>query len=301
MGESVTVKVPATSGNMGSGFDCLSLALDFWNTLHVEVGIDGFEIRGEGIDSLPRGTFNLIYSCLRIPFQASNQEFPSVRIICDNGIPLARGLGSSSAAAVAGLVAGNELSGKPFTRQQLLEVAAELEGHPDNVASALLGGCQIVVRDGSRLVTSSIPIPSELAVVVYIPEFAMPTAQARELLPDEVSRQDAVYNIGRVALMVNALSTGNLTHLAIGAEDRLHQIAREALFPQMKTVFRAALEGGALAVFLSGAGSSVLALTNDREVTIGRKMEEAASKSGVQGKIKITQPTSEGAQVLDVD
>lgn len=301
MGESIRVKVPATSGNMGSGFDCLSIALDFWNTLYVEVGIEGFEIQGEGIDFLSRDTSNLIYSSLRIPFEASNQEFPPVRIICDNAIPLARGLGSSSAAIVAGLVAGNELSGKHFSRQQILEIAAELEGHPDNVASTLLGGCQIVVRDGGRLVTSSIPIPSGIAAVVYIPEFAMPTAQARELLLDEVLMEDAVHNIGRVALMVNALATGNLTHLTIGAEDRLHQVSREALFPQMKTVFRAALEGGALAVFLSGAGSSILALTNDREVTIGRKMEEAASKSGLRGKIKITQPTSEGAQVLDVD
>ena len=301
MAERLTVKVPATSGNMGPGFDCLALALDIWNTLHVEVGVEGFEIKGEGADSLPRGPSNLVLRCLRIPFREAGQELPKVRITCENEIPLARGLGSSSAAAVAGLVAGNELSGRPCSRQRLLEVAAETEGHPDNAAPALLGGCQIVVQDGDHLVTSAVPVPPELTAVVYVPEVPMPTSQARKLLPDDVPRQDAVYNIGRVGLMVNALATGDLSHLAVATEDRLHQPARQALFPSMKNIFRAALDAGALAVFLSGAGSSVLALANGKEVTIGYEMAEAASKSGVQGTIKITRPTQQGAHVVEGD
>ena len=219
------------------------------------------------------------------------------RITCRNAIPLGRGLGSSSAAVVGGLVAGNEVCGRPYTRKRLLEIAARIEGHPDNAAAALMGGCQIVVQEGDGLVASPLAIPEELKAVLFVPDVPMPTERAREVLADKVDRQDAVYNIGRAALLAKALSTGDLTLLTVATGDRLHQPARQKIFPAMKNIFGAALSAGALGVFLSGAGSSVLALTRDNELTIGYEMADAADRSGVGGSVKITRPTSEGVRV----
>ena len=295
----VSVMVPATTGNLGPGFDCLGMALDIWNSVHVEVGGSGFVIRGEGVDELPAGPSNLVYKSFRIPFLEAGLQVPEVGITCENGIPLARGLGSSSAAAVAGLVAGNEVCGRPMGREDLLDRAAALEGHPDNVFPALMGGCQIVVRDGSRLLSSPVPVPPEVRAVVFVPEVPMPTEGARSVLPEQVTLQDAVYNIGRVGLLVRAFATGDFTHLAVATQDRLHQPARQAIFPAMKVIFRAAIDAGALGVFLSGAGSSVLALSRGKEMTIGYEMAEAASKAGVGGSVKITRPTEQGAHVVE--
>ena len=294
----ITVKAPATTGNMGPGFDCLGMAVDIWNSVHVEVDSSGFVVRGEGEGELPLDQSNLVFRCFRLPFLESGQQVPEVSITCENEVPLARGLGSSSAATVAGLVAGNEICGQPLSQEDLLELAAKTEGHPDNVAPALLGGCQIVVQDGPRLVTSTVPIPQELRAVVFVPDMPMPTSEARTILPTRVARSHAVYNIGRVGLLVRALVTGDFTHLAIATDDLLHQPARQTMFPAMKNIFRAALGAGALGVFLSGAGSSVLALAQGKEVTIGYEMAEAASKSGVGGTVKVTRPTSQGAHVV---
>ena len=297
MGKRVTVRVPATTANMGPGFDCLGMALDMWNVISVEVGATGFSISGEGEDTLPRDEGNLVYRSFRLPFEESGAPVPAAGIRCTNRIPLGRGLGSSSAAAVGGLVAGNEVCGRPLSDTGLLELASKIEGHPDNAAPALLGGCQIVVREGDGLLTSRVPVPDHLRAVVFIPDVPMSTQHARGLLSADVDRRDAVYNMGRVALLVKALSTGDLDSLAVATGDRLHQPARQAAFPAMKSIFRAALGAGARGVFLSGAGSSVLALTLDREFTIGYEMADAASKCGIEGTIRVTKPTGCGAHV----
>ena len=299
MAERVIVRAPATSANMGPGFDCLGIALDIWNSVVVEVGLDGFEVDGEGRDTLRRDRSNLVYKSFCIPFQRAGRQVPKVHITCENEIPLGRGLGSSSAAAVAGLMAGNEVCGGPLSQGELLGLAAGMEGHPDNVSAALLGGCQIVVENDGCLVTSHVPVPPELKAVLFVPDVPMPTDRARKLLPRRIDRSDAVYNIGRVGLLVRALATGDLSHLAIATEDRLHQPARQTLFPSMKSILDAAFGAGALGAFLSGAGSSILALTMGKEVTIGYEMADAAAKSGVQGTIKITRPTEQGTHVVE--
>ena len=301
MKDSVTVRVPATTANMGPGFDCLGMAMDIWNSVRVDLGASGFDVRGEGSETLARGKENLVYRSFCIPFSETGRSVPDAGFTCWNDIPLSRGLGSSSSAVVAGLVAGNEMCGRPLSEDRLLELAAQVEGHPDNVAAALLGGCQIVVQEEERLVTSPVPVPEDLRAVVFVPDMEMPTTKAREVLPAEVPRHDSVYNIGRVALLVRALSTGDLTHLAVATGDRLHQPARQTLFPAMKNIFGAALRAGALGVFLSGAGSSVLALAMGRELTIGYEMADAASKSGIDGTLKITRPAAQGAHVVDGD
>ena len=301
MKKRVIVKVPATTANMGPGFDCLGMALDIWNLVYVELGSSSFDVIGEGGKSLPRGESNLVYESLRAAFTEAGQSIPKVTVVCRNAIPLGRGLGSSSAAVVGGLMAGNELCGRQLSQDQLLELAAKIEGHPDNVAPALLGGCQIVLREEGQLITARLPVPQDLRAVLFIPDSPMPTTEARELLPSEVTRQDAVYNMGRVAMLVRAFCTGDMTHLSLATNDRLHQPARRTIFPAMKNIFHAALEAGALGVFLSGAGSSVLALARDRELTIGYEMADAAAKSGIDGSVKVTKPTNRGTHVAEDD
>ena len=299
MKQNVTVRVPATSANLGPGFDCLGMALDVWNSIAVRVGQCGFEVSGEGEDTLPRTEENVVARCFRMPFEEAGLPVPEANITCRNEIPLDRGLGSSSAAAVGGLVAGNEVGDRPLTSERLLELAASFEGHPDNVAPALLGGCRIVVRDEQGLTTAAVPVPEGLKVVLFIPDVPMPTTLARSLLDDTVRREDAVYNIGRAALLVRAFATSDMTHMATATEDRLHQPERQTIFPAMKNIIRAAIGAGAVGAFLSGAGSSVLALAESRELTIGYEMADAAAKSGIGGAVKITRPTVLGAYVVE--
>lgn len=295
----ITVRVPATSANMGPGFDCLGVALDIWNTVSVEVGGRGFEIYGHGERELPRDESNLVWASLARIFDETGRRTPLMSLACHNDIPTTRGLGSSSAALVAGLVAGNELCGNPFDKSELLRIAADTEGHPDNVAPALFGGMQIAVSHHGEVLNAPVPVPDSLSAVLYVPDSPMPTEEARGLLKREVSRSDAVFNIGRASLLVRALATGDLRHLDIATEDRLHQPARQTIFFPMNNIIRAAMGAGALGAFLSGAGSTVLALATEKEFTIGYEMADAAVKSGLSGDVIITRPTTLGAHILE--
>ena len=298
----VEVRAPATTANLGPGFDCLGLALDIWNVVRLEVGSPGICIFGEGAESLSTGQDNLVYRAVATLFQEVGVPIPEVALTCHNMVPLARGLGSSSAVAVGGLLAANALCEEPLSSQDLLRLATSLEGHPDNVAASLLGGCQIVAQDGDALITAPVTLPQGLLrAVIFIPDQAMPTAQARSLLSPQVSREDAVFNMARVALLVNALTTGQAEYLRAATQDRLHQPQRRVLFPAMNLIFRAALDAGALGVFLSGAGSSILALARDREMTIGYEMADIADKAGVTGTVRIVDLSLQGAHVVSVE
>ena len=298
---------------MGSGFDCLGIALDIWNTVTVEVGDPrvehgsdvipakagtGFEIIGQGEDELPRDESNLVFQSIARIFDECDLPMPPLSVRCHNDIPTTRGLGSSSAALVSGLTIGNELCGNQLEREDLLQIAASIEGHPDNVAPAIYGGMQVAVSHGDRIVSAPVPVPETLSAVLYIPNVPMPTEEARGLLGSEVPRSDAVFNIGRVALLVRAMATGDLEGLDIATDDRLHQPARQTIFFPMNNIIRAALGAGALGAFLSGAGSTVLALATEKEFTIGYEMADAAVKSGLDGEVRITRPTKLGAHVV---
>ena len=286
---------------MGPGFDCLGIALDIWNSVTVEVGESGFQIHGHGENELPRDESNLVWSSIARIFHETGRPMPGMSLTCYNGIPTTRGLGSSSAALVAGLVAGNELCGSPFDKFDLLRIAADVEGHPDNVAPALFGGMQIAVAVEDRVVNASVPVPENLSAVLYVPDSPMPTEEARDLLGSEVPRTDAVFNIGRAALLVRAMMSGDLRHLDIATGDRLHQPARQTIFFPMNNIIRAAMGAGALGAFLSGAGSTVLALATEKEFTIGYEMADAAVKSGLNGDVVITKPTKLGAHTGSFD
>jgi len=301
MNTQITIKAPATTANLGPGFDCLGMALDLWSKTTFEV-IDQNKntviISGEGENKIPKNSDNLILKSFQIPFYKANLAPPTVKITCYNEIPIGKGLGSSSAAIVSGLIAGNEISGKPFTKYDLIELGNSLEGHPDNISAAILGGCQITIQEGARLISSNIPISDKISTILFIPDIETTTKKSREKLPDQISLVDAVYNIGRTALLVKSLINNDFDKLSIATQDKLHQPYRLLENPRIKNIFKAAMTCGALGVFLSGSGPTVLALANNREFTIGYEMADAASKSNIQGNIKITKPSIKGAYIV---
>jgi homoserine kinase len=288
----VHVRVPATSANLGPGFDALGLALALYNEVVAEER-DGVTvtIEGEGADRLARDGGNVVARGVKLAYEAAGRAFKGCALECVNRIPTARGLGSSAAAWVGGLVAGNALVGSPLSREALLGLAARAEGHPDNVAAAVFGGLTVscVTPDGVTAVT--LPVTKSLSWVVLVPEVTSATAEARALLPHSVPREDAVFNVQRVALLLAGLQSAQPAVLSVALEDRLHQPYRLKLFPWMPEVATAARTAGALGCVLSGAGPSLLAVVNGNGSAVGRAMEEAASRAGIRGK----------AQALDVD
>ena len=293
--DDIVVKVPATSANMGPGFDSLGIALDIWNEVRISKGPFSIKIDGTGEEELPEDTSNLVYKSFSKVFEEIDEIVPEVKLSCTNRIPLTRGMGSSSAALIGGLMSGNAMAGSPLSTSEILNIGAKIEKHPDNVAPALLGGVQIGIYDQEKLITANVPFPEDLRVVLYVPNQVMPTDQARNILAPKVAREDAVYNIGRSALLVQSLVTGDLQNLKYATQDMIHQPQRQKQFFPMKNIIKAAMEAGAFGAFLSGAGSSILAFTKGREYTIGYEMADAAMKSGLDGDIIFTSPTSKGA------
>ncbi len=293
----VHVRVPATSANLGPGFDALGLALGLYN--EVTAGeADGVTIalEGEGSARLPTGADNVVARGVRQAYEAAARPFRGVALTCVNRIPAARGLGSSAAAWVGGLVAGNALLGGPLAREALLALAARAEGHPDNVAAALFGGLTVscALADG-RVTTVTLPVPPALRWVVLVPEITSATAEARAVLPPSVPRADAVFNVQRVALLLAALQAGRLDALGAALDDRLHQPYRERLFPWLPAVIAAARAAGALGGVLSGAGPSVLAAVTGEADAVARAMERALAAAGIPGHARALPVDTEGA------
>ncbi len=257
----VTVNVPATTANLGPGFDCLGMALDLWNqTIFIEEG-EGLRvrIRGEGLGLLPADDRNMVVRSMVRFYQAHGAAFPKgLTIQCDNHIPIGSGLGSSAATIAAGLLGADALLGYPASREELLRLAVALDGHPDNVASTLSGGLTMVTTVGEGVLSSRLPIVP-LMVVVAVPAIHLPTQVARAALPREVPMSDAVFNIGRTAFVIEALRSGNLVLLGKVMEDRLHQPYRLKMIPGAEDAIASARQEGAMAAALSGAGPSIIA------------------------------------------
>ena len=296
--DKIHIRIPATTANLGPGFDCLGMALDIFNEVIVTSAPSmRIIVQGEGDGQISQKQDNLVYRAMATIFNKLGQSIPALFVTCLNRIPLARGLGSSAAAVAGGLVAANELLGKPLSSDELLQLGAGMEGHADNIAPALFGGCQLVYQENGRYFNISLPLQADLRAVLFIPDFAMSTAKARHILPARVSRSDAVFNLSRVSLLTLALTTGKLEYLRIATQDRLHQPARQSMFPAMENIFKAALEAGALGAFLSGAGSTILAFTEAESLSeeIGKAMQNAATKAGVSGRVQVARLSVQGA------
>lgn len=298
----IHVAVPATTSNLGPGFDCLGMALGLYNELILEVheGPESIEveIEGEGAMTLPRGRDNL---SVKAALLVAGERLKGRRLLFKavNRIPLARGLGSSAAAAAAGLCAGNLVTGEPLLNpEQLLAYAAALEGHPDNAAPALRGGLTVCLREGKDWRAHALAAHEDLRGVVCVPEFELATKKARAVLPPTVLREQAVANIARTALLVAALEHGRWEELGAAMEDDLHQAHRAALVPGLFAVLKAARQAGPCGAALSGAGPSVIALTGSSAHTrrIGAAMEAAFSAHGVKSHTLILPVDRNGAR-----
>jgi homoserine kinase len=296
----LVVRVPATTANLGPGFDCLGLALQIWNTIVVGESSGGVRVslRG-GSEGLPPDRSNLVLRSMEEVFRRAHRRFPDVCVTMTNRIPIGRGLGSSAAAIAGGVVAANAWLGDKLSRDQLLALAAELEGHPDNVSAALLGGLTIVVREGARTFAAGVRPPRGWRAVLFIPEHTLSTKFARKVLPRQVSREDAVYNIGRAALLVHAFSAGDARWLNLGTGDRLHQPYRARLVPGMNELSEAARGAGAHGVALSGAGPSLVAFAADEKegARIARALERRARELEIAGTARTVALSTRGAYV----
>ncbi|MGA2285563.1 MAG: homoserine kinase [Dehalococcoidia bacterium] len=292
----VLLRLPATSANLGPGFDCLGLALDLWSAATLQAH-DGKVDQPD--EPLPR----MALAAADAFFEASGTRRPGgLSFDWRNGFPLARGLGASAAVRAAALLGANALAGSPLGVEELLPIGAALEGHADNMAPALLGGLQVAVwEDGGRVVHAPVPVPENLRVVLLVPEQPMPTPESRGILETEVSREDAIHNIGRASLLVAALASGRLDLLATACEDRLHQPARSRLLPAMEAIIAAACGAGALCSYLSGGGSTIAAWTLHNEKAIAQAMLRASLSANCPGETIITAPSAKGAQVLTTE
>lgn len=307
MGErTIRVRVPGTSANCGPGFDSLGLACNIYNDLELTLTTEpGLEIKmsGEGAENIPCDERNICWQSVKLLLdKAGVTEFKGARIHMVNRVPLSRGLGSSATAIVAGLKAANVIIGNRYNRHELLQFANEIEGHPDNVAPAIYGGFTInTVSEGHVECFSLLP-KLRLELVVAVPDFPLSTRKAREVLPEKVTRQEAVYNISRAAMLAAALVRGNERFLKTAFDDALHQPYRAALIPGMYEVFKAAREAGALGANLSGAGPCLIAYVPERlrgAEKVGEAMHTAFKEHGVQSEIKILGLDTRGAHIVN--
>lgn len=296
----VTVKVPATTGNLGSGFDCVGMALALHNTVEVSETDSGLsvDVTGEGAGQVPRDESNLCVTAAHAVFNRVAYRPPGLRFSMHHAIPVSRGLGSSGVAIVAGAVAANELAGKPLDTAGLLQICSELEGHPDNVVPSLLGGLSISGDRDGAIVYRTFAMPINLMAVVAIPEFTLDTKVARRALPGQIPMGDAVFNLCNVGLLVGALITGDYSLLRHGMDDRLHQPYRKPLIPGLAEVIDAALATGAHGSALSGAGPTAIALSTRRHVEIGMAMVAAFSQHGIDSHFRVLNIDNTGATAV---
>ena len=263
MAQTAQVTVPATTANIGPGFDCLGAAL----TLHNHFKFTPAEtlsitITGNEANRLSSGPDNLVYQSFSAFYNHLNKPTPPVHIDIDLHVPLSRGLGSSSTAIVGGLVGANLLTGSPLDIDQLAILATNLEGHPDNVVPALLGGCRLAAYSDDTLTLCQIPWHKAIVPIVAIPDFELATSEARRVLPDSYSRTDAIFNAAHLALLTQALASGNGDWLTEALCDRIHQPYRKPLIPNYDDIHANALAAGAWGLVISGAGPTLLTLTS---------------------------------------
>jgi homoserine kinase len=297
----VKVKIPATTANLGPGFDSFALALSLYNEITVEEKGEYLRIEVEGPyqKSLPLGEKNLVYRGVAAIFEACNRSVKGLLIKIISNIPVSRGLGSSAAAIVGGLLAANELLGAEIPKEELFNMAAKIEGHPDNVAAAIFGGFTIAVPDetGKVKVFSFAP-HSNIGVSVLIPRQELETIQARQILPQKVGMEDCVFNIARAGLLVSVLLTGRTNWLKLATQDKLHQPFRKGLIPAFAEIGKK-LDTEGIALALSGAGPSLIALYNKADAgRIGSILRRVISELEIDYEVLNVEVAREGAVVL---
>lgn len=302
MSVTVKVRVPGTTANCGPGFDTVGIACTIYSELELilsEQGTLRIEIDGEGKECIPTDKTNIIYQAVQAVLDKTGKNHQGISLKLYNKIPLARGLGSSAAAIVSGLIAANAAIGNILTKEEIFSMATMIEGHPDNVAPAIFGGITISVMQGNQPTYLRFVPEKILNMVVAIPEFNLSTHKARQVLPETITMKDAVFNISRVALLIGALCKGEFHHLRYALEDKVHQPYRQQLIPGMQEVFHAAVARGAYGAALSGAGPCLIAFTESNCEEIGTAMVQAFADSNVKAEYVILTIDVEGAKVIE--
>lgn len=300
--EKVRVKVPASTANLGPGFDTLGMALNVY--LGIEMNIaekTTITLQGDQMEGVPANKSNLIYQVAQQVFAEAGVHYPELEITVYSEIPLTRGLGSSASAIVGGMAAANALIGNPLTDDTLFQMASALEKHPDNVGASLFGGLVIAFWDGERAEYIQANMDPRLEVLVIIPEFELATEKARNALPKQVSLQDAVFNVSHSSLLVAALLTGKLDMIRHAMKDVLHQPYRASMIPGMTTILEQAVQYGALGIALSGAGPTLLALVDknsEQKERLEQFLKESLAEQQIEAQTMWLSPCTEGVQTL---
>ena len=311
----VSVKVPATSANIGPGFDCLGLALPIYNTVTIEETVlpgTGIEINmmtedEESIDEMifddiPRDENNIVYKAVEMLYNSIGQEPSELKINIQSQIPITRGLGSSAAVIVGGLIDANKLLGSPADETALLSIATEVEGHPDNVAPAILGGFVLASQeDDGSIVYRKLNWPNEWDITVCIPDFELSTNIARSVLPESVPMQDAIFNTKHLAMLIDAVNTKDEKLMKVALHDKLHQPYREKLVPGMKEIMEAFKhEDGVLGCVLSGAGPTMLIISHKYDLDkIKSTVKEIWEPQSVKVDIRTLKVEQNGAEIIE--
>lgn len=293
----IRVKIPATSANLGPGFDCLGLALQLYNTITVTPDRPfNISLTGSYCDGIPVDESNLVWQTMCHLWELIDYPPPSVALTLESHIPPARGLGSSSAAIVGGLIAANTLADSPYTKYELLQIANALEGHPDNVAPALYGGVTLSVPSIDGISPRILAPSPSLKTVVVIPNTPLNTEKAREILPPYVTRNDAVFNISHVGLLIEAFIREDYSLLKEGMRDVLHQSQRAILLPGLLETIESALHAGAYGAALSGSGPTLIALTPEcSKQEVSQSMKTTMGLYGVNAQTIVLEIDSCGA------
>lgn len=296
------VKVPATSANLGPGFDCMGLALNLYNYITVEESNELIiNLTGDYTNNIPKNKENLLWKSACLLWQRLGREPHPLKITLDNYVPPARGLGSSSTAVVGGLMIANALEGYPLDRFELLKLANEIEGHPDNVTPALYGGITLTVMSGNTVVPRILAKHPKFKTVVVIPDILVETEKARKILPTLVTRQDVIFNTSRVGLLVDILINEDYDLLSIATQDRIHQNQRASLIPGMPEALKASLDAGAYGAALSGSGPTLLAFCPEgSEQKVADSMKEALANKSLPSSSLALDIDSEGAVIEKV-
>lgn len=301
----VTVTVPATTANLGPGFDCIGAALTLYNEFHftrLEFGDTQIIVTGTEAYRVDSNKENLLYQAFAKLYEHIGQTPPPVRMDIKLGVPLARGLGSSATAIVAGLVGANIIAGEPLSQSQVMDLAISMEGHPDNVVPALIGGCRLAATGASGWEICDIPWHESIIPVVAIPDFELSTKEARRVLPTEITRGDAIFNISHLGLLLRGLETGKVNWLQASMQDKLHQPYRKSLIKGYEIVSNAALSAGAYGMVISGAGPTLLALTDMAQaVDVVVAMATAWQELGIKAEVRSLNIDTEGAKVTRSD
>ncbi len=259
----IEVTVPATTANIGPGFDCLGMALNLYTNVTFEETEKDLII--EGCQPEYQNEDNLIYQSMLGIFKRTGYKHKGIKITINSDIPISRGLGSSAACILAGIMGANEMADAQLTKQQILKIATRIEGHPDNVTPALFGGMIVSVYDNDEVYFSRIPLNDSVDFYALIPDFTLSTSEARSVLPKQIPFNDATFNVGRVALMVASFFNGSLDLLNVSIKDRLHQKYRGALIHEYETIMEKLDDLQIKGAFLSGAGPTIIAIVNKND------------------------------------